>query len=394
MNWAPQNVVRYGAILVLILIISVFHYETSTDYRYLHEIYQRVYYIPILLAAFWYGPLGGILAATVSSILYIYHIQRDWANFPAYTFNQYAEIFLYHAVALIIGFLSLKDRRHRDKLENTSRELSEAYRELQRTFEHLKKTDRLAALGQLSAGIAHEIRNPLGSIKGSIEILENEIPPDHPKHGFVRIIKEETARLNSIMAEFLKFARPPHPSVEPTSINELIDSTLILLQKQADQLHVEIRKKQNPVLPLVSLDHQQIRQVFLNVLLNGIQAMPDGGVLQVYSGLEEDASMVVVEISDTGKGLDEAELDHVFDPFFTTKPHGTGLGLSISYQLVQNHGGTIAVRKNQAQGLTFRIELPLVAPARAFAGEESLSSQAEVERGQSRNLDRVKPQSF
>jgi signal transduction histidine kinase len=355
-SWARLKI---GLILTLILLVTVFHYQTSTERQYLHEIYQRVYYIPILLAAFWYGPIGGAASALLTSGLYYYHIRLHWLHLPVYSFNQYAEIILYHVVALIIGFLSLRERRHRAALERTSEELSRAYRKVQDSFEQLKRADRLAALGQLSAGVAHEIRNPLGSIKGSIEILESDFPEDHPKREFVDIIKEETARLNSIVAEFLKFAKPPRPSAEPTSVTELVDSTLILLQKQAENSRTRIQKTLSPRLPTLEVDRDQIRQVLLNVMLNGIEAMPEGGVLQVTGDMDAGGDGVTLEVSDTGQGLEENLLDHVFDPFFTTKPQGTGLGLSISYQLIQNHGGRITARKNPDRGLTFRIELPL-----------------------------------
>jgi len=357
MKLGSRDLAKAGFILFLVMVTSVLHFATSTDYRYLHEIYQRVYYIPILLAAYWYGPLWGVATAAFSSAIYSYHIHHDWGHFPHYSFNQYAEIVLYHALALVIGFLAQKDRRRRQELEKATAELAEAYRKLQATYEQLKRADRLAALGQLSAGIAHEIRNPLGSIKGSIEILEGEIAADSPKREFIRIIKEETARLNSIVGEFLKFARPPKPSMAPFSLNELIDSTLVLLQRQAQQSGVEIRTMLDPALPALSLDPDQIRQVLLNVMLNGIQAMPEGGVLEIRSTRNAEDG-VLVEISDTGAGVPEPDLDQIFDPFFTTKPGGSGLGLFISHQLVQNHGGRISARRNACAGMTFRIDLP------------------------------------
>ncbi|MFQ5741300.1 MAG: sensor histidine kinase, partial [Acidobacteriota bacterium] len=256
---------RFGSILLLILLISLGHYETGIGYRYLHEIYQRVYYIPILLAAFWYGPLGGIAAASLVSIIYAYHIQRDWSQFPAYSFNQYAEMVLYYVVAVIIGFLAGRERKQRRHLERVSEELGRAHEELKAAFDQLRHSDRLAALGQLSAGVAHEIRNPLGSIKGSIEILESEISPQHPKREFVNIIKQETSRLNTIVADFLRFAKPPQPAVRPTSIEDLIDSTLGLVQKEIQTSGVRVVRKKLESIPLIPLDGDQIRQVLLNI---------------------------------------------------------------------------------------------------------------------------------
>jgi signal transduction histidine kinase len=299
-----------------------------------------------------------LTTALLTSLIYAVHIERDWTQLPTYAFNQYVEIVLYHATALIIGVLASRERRLRRHLEHTSRELSEAYKRLQETFEQLRRSDRLAALGQLSAGIAHEIRNPLGSIKGSIEILEEEVPVDHPKHEFVGIIKEEVARLNSLIKEFLQFARPPDPVVSLTDLNNVIDSTLTLLTRSAEDFQVEIRTILNPELPSIKLDPDQIRQVLLNVMLNSIQAMPEGGLLEIHTAANRDSRTVTVEIKDEGVGIKKEDLNRIFDPFFSTRPEGTGLGLSVSYQLRENNGGTISVHDNQGPGVTFCIEFP------------------------------------
>lgn len=346
-------------IAFLIVLVSALHFGTSTDLRYLHEIYQRVYYIPILLAAFWYGPLAGLGSAFLVSAIYVLHIRWDWHHVPVYTFNQYGEIVLYHGIALIIGLLSFRERRQREKLEATSRELSDAYARLQTTFEQLRRADRLAALGELSAGIAHEIRNPLASVKGSIEILEPEIPADHPKREFIEIIKEETGRLNKIVGEFLRFARPPEPSVEPASINGILETTLTLIQNETEKSGIRVHTDLDPDLPPLSLDPSQIRQVLLNVLINAIQAMPEGGRLEVSTQYRRSSGTVRIEVADTGCGADSSMLERIFDPFFSTKAEGTGLGLSISHQLVERHRGRIAALRNDAGGLTLRIDLPI-----------------------------------
>lgn len=356
---SERRTLKYGLILILIAVVSVFHFVTSTEYRYLHEIYQRIYYMPILLAAFWFGPVTGFLCALLVSAIYSIHIQLHWHHYPIYTFNQYAEIILYHVVALTIGFLSHKERRQRKKLEATSRQLSEAYAQLQNTFEQLRKADRLAALGELSAGIAHEIRNPLGSIKGSIEIIEGEFSQNHPKREFLDIIKEESARLNSIVSEFLKFARPPRPSIELTHLGDTINSTLTLISKEAASGQVQVERNIDDDIPQLKVDPDQIRQVLLNVMLNALAAMPKGGLLQVSARYDKDRKVVTVEISDSGIGISDQHMEHIFDPFFSTKPDGTGLGLSISYQLIENHGGRIWASSTEGSGATIYIELPV-----------------------------------
>jgi signal transduction histidine kinase len=192
----------------------------------------------------------------------------------------------------------------------------------------------------------------------------------------IDIIKEETARLNGLVGSFLEFARPRAPLVEPSFVNDLIDSTAALLENKAKRSRVRISTSLDGSLPPVDLDPDQIRQVLLNVMLNGIQAMPDGGALRIRSRNDRATGIVAIEISDTGPGLEEPDLDHVFDPFFTTKPQGTGLGLSISFQLVENHGGRILARPNPDRGLTFRIELPVGGVSRPASSPRILSASA------------------
>jgi two-component system sensor histidine kinase HydH len=350
---------KLGLIAFLVVLVSVLHFGTSTDYRYLHEIYQRVYYIPILLAAFWFGPAVGLLTALTVSVIYVFHIRWDWHHAPTYTFNQYAEICLYHVVALIIGVLSAKQRRQQEQLARASRELESAYGKLRETFEQLRRADRLAALGKLSAGIAHEIRNPLASVKGSVEILETVVPAGHPKREFVEIIREETDRLNRIITEFLKFARPPEPRTELVLLNDLVRSTLLLLQKEVDRCGIRLEVELDPALPALWLDPDQIRQVLLNILINAIQAMPEGGRLEVRSGWEAAKGEAAIEVADTGPGVPDAELDQIFDPFYSTRPDGSGLGLSICYQLVERHGGRILAENRPQGGLRLVVRLPL-----------------------------------
>jgi signal transduction histidine kinase len=392
-NNRTKDRIRFACILGLILLVSVFHYRTSTTYVYLHEIYQRIYYIPIVLAAFWYGAPGGLAAALLTSSIYVYHIHAHWAHLPNYSFNQYAEIALYHIVAAIIGVLAQKERRQRRTLEETSEELRKAYQHIQNTFERMKQADRLAAVGELSAGIAHEIRNPLATIKGAVEILESEIPENHPKREFVQVVREETARVNRIISEFLTFARPPRPAFEPAHLNEIVESTLLLLRKEAESSLVRIATRLEE-LPSVSLDRDQIRQVLLNIVLNCIQAMQSGGELTISTFYERSSDEIVVLIRDTGPGMDADQLDKIFDPFFTTKPGGTGLGLSVSYQLVRHHGGSIEVRRNPDAGLTFEVRLPSRQPATGTAagGVGSQSPLAPLSPGGELMMDAAKAQ--
>ncbi|MFH1573232.1 MAG: ATP-binding protein, partial [Acidobacteriota bacterium] len=284
------------------------------------------------------------------------HIQRDWAHHPVYSFEQYTEIFMYIAVAVLAGYMSLMQRRARERLEMTARDLSEAYKKLNETFDQLRHSDRLASLGQLSAGIAHEIRNPLGSVQGAVEILSRGLGPDDPKTEFAEIARREVARLDKLVAEILLFSRPAPPRPVPCDLREIIEAACRLCVDRARHPAVEIIRNLDATVPPVLVDPEQIKQVLLNVLLNALQAQPDGGEVLVRAF--EDSGEAVITVRDSGPGIDPGDLERIFDPFFTTRTEGTGLGLSISYQLVRNNGGRIRVASLPGEGACFSISFP------------------------------------
>lgn len=359
-----KRAVRPALILVLIAVTTILHYSTPTERLYLHEIYQRVYYIPILLAAFWYGPFGGLAAATLTSLYYGYHIHQDWAHVPAYSINQWAEIVLYYLVGLITGALAERQRREERKLQAVTEELRNAYDELQHTSHQLRRSERLAALGALTAGIAHEIRNPLGSIKGAVEIIDRSLPGDYPKREFIEIIQEEISRLNSTLTQFLQFGNPQSTRLQPVSLNQLVESTIRLLRQKAEAANAEIQTRLDPSLPDIRADSDQLRHVLINLVINGVEAMPEGGTLTVRTR-SRDGRGVLLQVRDEGQGMSGGTLETAFDPFFTTKTSGMGLGLSISHQLVQNHAGSISLQPNPEKGLTVTVELPVDPEAEA-----------------------------
>ena len=184
---------KVGVIVVLVSIITILHFSTGTEHMYLHQIYQRSYYIPIVLASFWFEIWGGLATAIGLTALYLIHIRHDWSHHPDYSFQQYAEIAMYLIIAALVGYLSQVQRKTREQLENAGSQLKAAYQKLNETFDQLRHSDRLASLGQLSAGIAHEIRNPLGSIQGAVDILAQDLPPEDPKSEFAQIARKEVS---------------------------------------------------------------------------------------------------------------------------------------------------------------------------------------------------------
>lgn len=352
----PARDLKPWWLIASIIVITFLHYNTSTRYLLLHEIYQRLYYIPIIYAAYSYGLRGGLAAAVLSTLIYLPHLAQHADN-RVYAINQYAETILFLVIGIVTGLLAGAERRERQRYEQTAVELQRAYDELRSTVDQLLLADRHASLGQMSAAIVHEIRNPLGAIHGAAEALETIVPPEHEKAEFLTIIKHEVERLNGLVSDFLQYARPRLPELLPTPLREIVESVVKLANKQAEQVRVKIGMDVADSLPLVLLDAEQMKQVLLNLILNAIEAMPEGGQLTISASQRgEELSLAV---RDTGKGIDPAVREKLFSPFVTTKSRGTGLGLAIAHRLVTQHGGRIEAADGENGGALVEIRLPV-----------------------------------
>ena len=341
----------------LILLISALHFLTSIDNLVLHQIYQRLYYIPIITAAFWYGWRGGLGAALLACISYLPHIALHWQhqNYD-YALNQYAEIALFFVIGAVTGWLGDQKRRASERAEKINAELQTAYADLRQTVGQLLQAERLSSLAEIASGVVHEVRNPLGAIKGAIEILEDELAADSPRREFAQIAKIEVERIDKLVQEFFNFARAKEPHKQPTEANEIIRSVRLLIANQAELQAVAIAEQLGENLPLAALDAEQIKQVLLNLAINALQAMPNGGKL-FFRSFQKDGNLLI-ETEDTAGGIDEATKAKIFDPFFSTKEKGLGLGLSVVYKIVSQHNGRIETFNTPA-GTKFVLTLPL-----------------------------------
>lgn len=223
--------------------------------------------------------------------------------------------------------------------------------------DELQKSEKLKAISTLAAGMAHEIKNPLTSIKTFTEYLpEKGNDPDFRKK-FQRIVGNEVERINTIVKQLLEFSKPSELKLEQTDILALLESTLELLNNDLLNANVSINKSYTSPLPKISIDPSQIKQVFLNLILNALDAMPNGGAIriEVHNTLEE----IIIKITDSGKGIKEEDLKHIFDPFFSKKDGGTGLGLSVVHGIIKKHGGKISAVSFIGKGTTFTISFPI-----------------------------------
>jgi signal transduction histidine kinase len=215
----------------------------------------------------------------------------------------------------------------------------------------------LSAIGELSASLAHEIRNPLGSIEGAAQILEQPQTTEEMRREFLGVIRKECRRLSRLLSNLLDFARPRQPEFQPVDVCPVVDSVVALLAHTAQQSGIQLRKHLPPSLPDVESDSEQLKQVILNLTINAIQAMPDGGEIAI-SAAEKNAG-IVIAVVDQGVGIPAEKVEKVFDPFFTTKDSGTGLGLSVAHQIVTQHGGVITAERNPGRGMTFSVTIPI-----------------------------------
>jgi two-component system nitrogen regulation sensor histidine kinase GlnL len=255
-----------------------------------------------------------------------------------------------HGGSFLGSILLLRNIKHRKELE-----------------EDLKQADRLALLGTLAAGLAHEIRNPLGGIKGAAQLLRRAIEGDPSLCAYTDIMIRESDRVNQLIEQLLDLSRPCQLNFAPINIHEVLDEVLLLEAQSAPEKTVTVRKRFDPSLPAIKGDRAQLTQVFLNLLKNAYQAMGNGGSLILSSRLETDfhiraqgrsrSRFIWVDINDNGSGIKEEDLPHIFSPFFTTKNSGTGLGLATCYRIINEHGGMIRVDSVEGKGTTFKVGL-------------------------------------
>jgi signal transduction histidine kinase len=230
--------------------------------------------------------------------------------------------------------------------------------DLKKTEAQLIRSEKLAALGQLAAGIAHEIRNPLTSINILIHSLRQNISSGESRSEDFKVIEEEIHRINEIVDQFLRFAKPAPPHLERTEVTSIFEEILQLLRPQMEKLRISVQKDFRSV-PLITIDNEQMKQVILNLLMNSIQAMPEGGQFRLEGEVSKDGQWVELSIRDSGVGIPPEDMDKLFDPFFSTKEGGIGLGLSIAHRIIDQHHGKIEVTSNPNEGTIFTVYLPI-----------------------------------
>lgn len=354
------------------LSISIAHYATPLDdpaLHYLHDTYRRLYYIPIIVGALFLRLRGGMFISILISLLYLPHALEHQLVRGAHSFpEQLVEIVFFNLFAFIIGYFAEKEVREKNKTISALSELRETHSRLKHQTEinadmQTKMTllERLSVLGELSANLAHEIRNPLGSIQGVAEILHKKHSSDEKDTEFTSILLEEVNRLNSVVEGYTGFVRKNGDTEKAVDPEALLSSTLQLLKIRLERYNIEVKIHNRCRGSIrIKIDPNEMIQVLVNLLLNASNAIKRKSYTgRIDCGLYTKDGYFVYEITDNGIGIGEKDLAEIFKPFFSKTSDGTGLGLSISKRIVEKYRGQIIASSKINHGSAFSVLLPL-----------------------------------
>jgi nitrogen-specific signal transduction histidine kinase len=335
--------------------------------------YYPIYFLPVVSAAIYFGPIATLAWTTAASLAYISLLipaLQEYELTPAATTILTIRVLFFFIAAILVNRFATENRRQVERLQILSEKLVETNRQLRRAEAEAHRAERLAALGQLSAGLAHEIRNPLGVIKGSAEMLSRKVAGSQPLVAeLAGYISSEVNRLNALVVRFLDFARPSKLELRPVRVSEIVDRALESAAASFPNAKVKIERQYAQGLPEIQADRQLCEQVFVNLITNAFQAMEgrDASLdatlrLSIAPEVSKGESGVCVTVEDSGPGVPAELREQIFNPFFTSKKDGVGLGLSIVAKIVDDHRGAIRLDSDTTHGARFRVFFPQATP--------------------------------
>lgn len=372
-----NNQKRWLALIIfLIIIISIFHYNTPTSKPHYHLIYMQAYFIPIILAAFIFGKRGGLGSAIIISIIYFPHIMLQWGGLILDNMMRFVQIFLFNIIGYITGLKAQGEREEKERYQKTAEDLAQVMEKQKKQSEmisdmeqQLRASDRLATIGELVAGLAHEVRNPLGSIRGAVEIIRETVPDEIKKLEFFDILVQDTQRLNEVVENYLSFAKNKPTIFENYDLQDTIRKIILMLEIRARKSNIKFKTEYIDKMLITKGDPILFWQTMMNITLNAMQAMPEGGTItlavsEIQKKPDESPGQLEkifaqISIKDEGKGIDKKEMDNIFKPFYTTKPDGTGLGLAIVKRIADENQWNINLKSHRGEGMEFIVQIPV-----------------------------------
>ncbi len=354
---------RYYAVLLKLLLATLLLAHTGGPG--INSSYYPIYYLPVVTAAVYFGPRTTLLWTLLASGLYcsfLYPALQEYELTAAGITELAIRILFFFLAALVVNRFAVENRRQTSRYQTVAEQLADTNRQLQRAQAEARRSERLAALGQLSAGLAHEIRNPLGVIKGSAEMLNQKLETSNPLASeLAGYISSEVNRVSVLVSRFLDFARPLHTETRPQAVTDLLDRALKSVAEQWRGGTVTVEREYQKNLPLLQLDENLCEQAFVNLVQNAYEAMgSNGGTfrVEVSEAHWNGGRGVEVRLKDTGPGIPAELREQIFNPFVTTKKTGVGLGLSVVSKIVDEHRGWIRLESAPNEGACFVIFLP------------------------------------
>ena len=335
MNKELRQKIKITLVIIQVVFISLLHYLTDENLHYYHVFFIELYFLPIVLAAFWFGLRGSLTTSLVITVCFAPFIFWHWHNFSPDDFGRLLSVALYISSGIFIGLLR-------------EREITAQKRLLQ--------AEGLAAIGKSLAAVAHDMKTPLVAIGGFTRQVLKKIEKNDPAHDKLTLVLKETVRMESMIKNMLDFSRPLEVQLFHGGLNEIVEDSIAIVDETARKKAVTVECILSRDLPPVAFDAFRMKQVIVNLAMNAVEASPEGEkvIIRTSNATHE----LIIDVVDCGSGI---SLDHgteVFDPFFTTKKEGTGLGLPIVQKIVEAHGGSLEVLDNSPIGTIFRVILP------------------------------------
>jgi signal transduction histidine kinase len=325
---------RFFTVSALVFFITVLHYITAGNYSLRHVVLRELYFLPIMLAAFWFGLRGGLLTSLLISFVYGPFVLLYNAGPATQNLDNLLELVLFNVIGLFFGWIKDRERAQQQKL---------------------RRAENLAAIGRAVSMIAHDLKTPLVAIGGLSRQLSIKLAGDSRQKEKVEVIRQQADRLENMVLNMLDFAKPLTISRKSCDIDQIIKQANEVISETAFKRNIEVDIKKNEM-PRCHLDDGKILQVLINLILNAIEISPNGETVTV--SLYYHMSVLRIEVSDRGQGVDENLSGNIFEPFISTKSRGTGLGLPISKKIVEAHDGKLEYRNNPDGGATFRVSIP------------------------------------
>jgi two-component system, NtrC family, sensor histidine kinase HydH len=326
--------IKAGILVVVVLLIAGSHYLTLPGSEYHHAVFRTLFYLPLILGAFWFGLPGAIGVCLMVVLFYVPYVVIQWDGFTIQNFSRILEGGVFNVLGVLLGILVEKEKKR---------------------HQEFVAADRLASIGKAVAEIAHDLKTPLMAIGGFTNQVVRRFDPDDPNRRKLEIVMNETARMERMIKEMLEFGRPLELNLGESDINLLIEEAVGIVKPEAENRGVQLDYDLDLTLTTQRIDEMRMKQVLINLIMNAVQASPPESAVMVRT--KKAVNKLTIEVEDSGNGIETKNRDAVFQPFFTTKKEGTGLGLPIVKKVVDAHGGRVTWHPNPEAGVTFTITL-------------------------------------